>query len=563
MTQAEEREQATERVIASDKHIRVVVSGPGTGKTTTFRRALAKVGNRGLVMTFIKVLRQDLRAKLATTVRVTTFHGYCYGLLRDTGNKATLYAGLLDLVAEDLGRSGRDRSSSSQIESAFHDLDDRAGLISAAIQRMDDYRAVHFVDVVFRTLRRLEAHPEQIEALPLIVVDEYQDFSLMETRFVELLASRSPLLAAGDDDQSLYSFKRASPQHLRDLVTKGDAEQFALPFCSRCTVVIVAAVKDVIAGALAHGHLRGRLEKPFECYLPDKATDSEAHPKVIHVRLAAHDKTTNQIGTYLTQAITNIPAADIAESRRAGDEYPTVLVLGPEPWLDHAVRALKEAYPQTQDLRSERRKITPLDGYLLLADDPESKLGWRILLRVCYEREADVALTAALAAAGDVRPGTDYRNQHEPYILLVHRVLKREELTETEWLSMEAQLRMKRTEIIERLAPVAIDDEAPEVEADKGSSTAADKEPTIVCTSRIGSKGLSAGYVFVVGFVDRYFASSSVGITDDDICQFLVALSRARKECQLISADLYHGRPEHPSPLLTWISTERIEERRT
>jgi superfamily I DNA/RNA helicase len=562
MTQAQERDEATERVIASDKHIRVIVSGPGTGKTTTFRRALAKVGNRGLVLTFIKALREDLGAKLPGTVRVTTFHGYCYGLLRESGNRATLYAGLLDLVADDLARSGHDRASGRQIETAFHDLDDRAGLISAAIARMDDYQAVHFVDVVYRTLMRLEARPEQIEVLPLVVVDEYQDFSLLETRFVALLASRSPLLVAGDDDQALYSFKRASPEHLRALVKQDDAEQFALPFCSRCTQVIVNAVKDVIASAVARGRLRGRLVKPFECYLPDKGPDSEAHPKIIHVRISAHDKATNQIGAYLTQAIARIAPADIAESRRAGDEYPTVLVLGPEPWIDHAIQALKAVYPQTQDKRSERRKIMAIDGYGCLADNGDSKLGWRILLQVFHDGAADAALTAALRAGGDIRPGPEYRTRHAPFIALVQQVVHRDELTDNDWVSLETQLRLPRADILERLAPIAIPEDEPEVDPDEGPSPATATQPTIVCTTRIGSKGLSAGYVFVVGFVDGYFASSNVGINDDDVCQFLVALSRTRKECHLISTDVYHGRPEQPSPLLEWIAAERVEERR-
>jgi hypothetical protein len=42
-------------------------------------------------MTFIKALKNDLRAKLPNSVRVTTFHDFCYGQLRESGSDAELY----------------------------------------------------------------------------------------------------------------------------------------------------------------------------------------------------------------------------------------------------------------------------------------------------------------------------------------------------------------------------------------------------------------------------------------------------------------------------------------
>ena len=93
------------------------------------------------------------------------------------------------------------------------------------------------------------------------------------------------MLAAGDDDQALYtSLKHASPEFIRSAARAGAyAEVFELPYCSRCTDVIVTAVNDVIEAAVSLGLLAGRLEKTFGCYLPEKAADSEANPKIIHV----------------------------------------------------------------------------------------------------------------------------------------------------------------------------------------------------------------------------------------------------------------------------------------
>ena len=96
---------------------------------------------------------------------------------------------------------------------------------------------------------------QEIPEYPLIVVDEYQDFSELETSFIRLLSSKSPVLIAGDDDQALYSFKNADPRFIRELAQGDEYERFGLPFCSRCTEVVVGAVNDGDAPARfgAHG----------------------------------------------------------------------------------------------------------------------------------------------------------------------------------------------------------------------------------------------------------------------------------------------------------------------
>jgi hypothetical protein len=62
---------------------------------------------------------------------------------------------------------------------------------------------------VHRVLTHLADNEDAIPSYPLIVVDEYQDFSLLETSFLRLLAEKSKVLVAGDDDQALYAFKNA------------------------------------------------------------------------------------------------------------------------------------------------------------------------------------------------------------------------------------------------------------------------------------------------------------------------------------------------------------------
>ncbi len=144
----------------------------------------------------------------------------------------------------------------------------------------DYYNAVSFTDLVYRVLRHFEADPDAIPQVPLVVVDEFQDFSPLEVAFIDVSASRSSVLIAGDDDQALYSsFRFTSPAVIRDLAQGGVYELFELPYCSRCTQVVVDAVKDVLRAAVANGHLVGRLDKPFNCYLPEKQEASSTYPR--------------------------------------------------------------------------------------------------------------------------------------------------------------------------------------------------------------------------------------------------------------------------------------------
>jgi superfamily II DNA or RNA helicase len=55
------RDAATDAVVNSPHHRRVIVAGPGTGKSTTFKKALKQRGGRGLALTFLRLLADDLR----------------------------------------------------------------------------------------------------------------------------------------------------------------------------------------------------------------------------------------------------------------------------------------------------------------------------------------------------------------------------------------------------------------------------------------------------------------------------------------------------------------------
>jgi hypothetical protein len=383
-------------------------------------------------------------------------------------------------------------------------------------------------------------------------VDEYQDFSRMETEFIAVLATRNQVLIAGDDDQALYSFKHASSRYLRALAADRTYERFELPFCSRCTLVIVNAVNDVIQEAQRRGRLAGRIAKPFECYLPDKAADSGAHPRIIVANCSVERRGVPYMGRYVAAQIGRIPEADIRESHEQG--YPTVLVIGRKPFLDAVARTVSDIYPQTLVNVSTQPEVERLDGYRRLAADDQSRLGWRILAHTApFENVEDALRRVGTGGAEvvDIVPDV-YRNQHLAIVRILRRLIEREALDDADQQILERAVGLSLNQIRDRTTPEAetVDDTPNLADADAHAAAAT---PSIVCTSLVGAKGLSAGYVFVVGFVDGSIPEDPRAITDDEVCSLIVALSRTRKECHLVSCGNFGGQWFQPSTFVRWI----------
>jgi superfamily I DNA/RNA helicase len=558
---ASKRAAASEAIVNSEADKRLIVAGPGTGKTYTFKQALSKAildsgtAEKGLALTFIRNLVADLAEALSDVADVFTFHGFCKHLMHRHAVAGLqegwdYYPALIEVMAADLHLLGRKGISKDDIERCLHDLDDSDGVITDALKLGNYYNAVSHTDLVHRVLTHLTDNEDAIPSYPLVVVDEYQDFSLLETSFLQLLAEKSKVLVAGDDDQALYAFKNASSRYIRELHADDVHENFDLPYCSRCPQVIVDAVNDVIAAARANGNLEGRIDKPFMCYLPDKHGVSEAHPKIIYAQCTVQSKKAPYPGKYIAERIAATPAEDIRESKEGG--YPTVLVIGDRPFGPAVYEVVKEQFPQAEMKKAPASLMTPLDGYRRLAADAGSRLGWRIIT-LCFELNGDDAVREALEADDDLAPRLPemYREQHLDVAELVRRLRDGEILTSEQKSQLEAATGVGMAEIRESLAVVE-EDEDPLPE-DEDSEEPTEDSPTIWFTSLIASKGLSASHVFIVGFNNGFFPRDAIGITDDEVCKLLVALSRTRVECHLVSCGRFGEGWVEESAFADWI----------
>jgi DNA helicase-2/ATP-dependent DNA helicase PcrA len=99
-----------------------------------------------------------------------------------------------------------------------------------------------------------------------LIVDEFQDLNPMDLRFVDALISAGVrVFVAGDDDQSLYSFRFASPAGIQgfDTAYPGSGDH-ALEACFRCTPVVLNAALNLIASNAAPGRIPKTLRSLYE-----------------------------------------------------------------------------------------------------------------------------------------------------------------------------------------------------------------------------------------------------------------------------------------------------------
>jgi superfamily I DNA/RNA helicase len=185
MTEDEaELKAAIEAVLNSPSRKKLVIAGPGTGKTTLFRQMLELASGqpeRRIVLTFINNLKDDLKKDLDGLAEVFTLHSYCLGLLyKDAMFRGPLSPsfrccpGLASLIAQDWEII--EGSEAPQFVGEMRNLTE-GNHIDFYLARGEYYDAVDFDDAVYRTYVRLTSSSALPENYDLVLIDEYQDFN--------------------------------------------------------------------------------------------------------------------------------------------------------------------------------------------------------------------------------------------------------------------------------------------------------------------------------------------------------------------------------------------------
>jgi superfamily I DNA/RNA helicase/RecB family exonuclease len=269
-------------VVDHDTGPLLVLAGPGTGKTTTLVESVAARVARGgdpariLVLTFSRKAAVELRDRMAQRMgaarapQATTFHSYCYALVRAHQDAdlfveplrllsgpeqdvavRELLAGQLDLqrlglahvrwpdelraclttrgfadeVRAVLARSrelglGPDALDAFAARIGRPDWRAAAAFLAEYLDVLDLQGVLDYAELVHRAVllaRRPEVAGPLAAQYDAVFVDEYQDTDPAQVRLLHALAGGGrTLVAFGDPDQSIYAFRGADVNGILD-----------------------------------------------------------------------------------------------------------------------------------------------------------------------------------------------------------------------------------------------------------------------------------------------------------------------------------------------------------
>jgi DNA helicase-2/ATP-dependent DNA helicase PcrA len=276
-----------------------VLAGPGTGKSATvvalLTRLLAEDDPPQIrLLTFTRAATAELADKIeehpdAAVERPSTIHSFAISALLRNPGAADFESPLriadeweMDcIVHADLARLAGTTPSvvkrqlipemAANWESLERHEDPRVDehLRNRFLGAWDEHRRVYGYTLLAELpdlLRRaLESH-DDLEGLDyeLMVVDEYQDLNACDLRVLQLLAERGmAVLGVGDDEQSIYGFRRAAPEGiLRFLDDYPGAADYVLSVSHRCGSDIIAWARHVIESDPRRAAGRPRLQAP-------------------------------------------------------------------------------------------------------------------------------------------------------------------------------------------------------------------------------------------------------------------------------------------------------------
>lgn len=195
------------------------------------------------------------------------------------------------------------------------------------------------------------------------------------------------------------------------------------------------------------------------------------------------------------------------------------MIVGSKQYLRQVEEHVTKAGRTIEGRSGHEPALTPERGLELLKKNPESNLGWRIILEV---RKRGLAI-AAVRDAGIKRP------LHE----VIPEQFKKGILDEVEKFSLPKDKKVEEEKPVKGL--------------------------TVKLASFEGAKGLSAQHVFLVGLHNGDLPHDGHNIQDIEICKFLVGLTRTKKRCSFLWTKCFGDQWKEPSIFLNWVSDRRYE----
>jgi DNA helicase-2/ATP-dependent DNA helicase PcrA len=291
--------KAVQDAAASDPSPQVrLIAGPGTGKSKTIEERVCWLLNEGVdpatiaAVSFTRASAQDLSLRVNAAcaasghdaqIAVSTLHSLALRVLKQGGFLEAFPVDPLVLDGWELehifdaefskqaGIPGKTRprfiredfeafwstgehrvpDSQSPPKPPITDVE-RGAFRGFHTPRTLLYACVLPGELVQRCVQRIAAgtlNPAELLNIEHLIVDEFQDLNPMDLGLVDALANKGvTVFVAGDDDQSLYSFRYAAPKGIRRFTdTYPEAGSHSLRHCFRSTPAVLSAAESLIS----------------------------------------------------------------------------------------------------------------------------------------------------------------------------------------------------------------------------------------------------------------------------------------------------------------------------
>lgn len=549
----------------------LIVSGPGTGKSYLFLNRIkhwyrqepqAKV----FVTSFVRKLVADLQSDIDGSeqlsgeqkgnITVSTLHKFARSIVEQNHGteewrfqshfriigqfwKDIVWSDVLAFYPTIEGDYSWKKFEKQLHNVDFDESDEWQNLKEVYFKLCQFYNAAGFADLILRATNVL-AESDQSNEGSYFIVDEYQDFNFAEDALIRKLVNEpSGLLIVGDDDQVLYeNLKSGKPTLIRDLYQNNNYANGMLPFCSRSSFHIIKSTEYFI-----------QQHQETECiekiYLPIKTIDD--NPKVQIIACATAPTAVDYIEKFI---VDNEEAIDERKNKLAtGEEKDAfLLILTPDKkvrfFINRRFNGKKKIDELIARYQAENRYFSEdyykVLTYYSLANNPENNFTFR---KVLYYENVTEARTHELIEgamrnsqnfydldAEETESAIQRCNEIKTIIEAADQTISQKIESIAQHILIADQERLKedmgrksinQEEVVEIEHQEEEEAELEEIEVKKMGA--------VELVTTVGSKGLSADHVIIIGFdnVNMNWVTKNA---------FYVAMTRARKSLHILTA---------------------------
>lgn len=561
----------------------LIVSGPGTGKSYIFKKRIihwldlddsAEILAVSFVRKLVADLENDIKGEDDLSdqhkgqVDVSTLHKYARSIVEQNHGVSRLrFEPFLKIMVEvwlpivwkDVLLLAEETDevtfSIKEFNKQLHDFSLNTSQGWRHIQRTyfklsKFYNAVGFADLINYAEKALEENPQLVRH-QYFIVDEFQDFNTAEEKFIKRLTETSTgILTVGDDDQVLYEeLKSGKASLIRDLYQNEEFANAMLPFCGRSSFHIVNTAQSFIKQSADPDCIE-------KIYLPLSTT---AHnEKVQIIGCATPTTAVDYIKKFIDEHAAEIEERKI-KLEEGQSKDPFLLILSPTKKFTffRSSNADKTLMGIVENYKGKNAKFSEdyykVLTYFSLSNHPTNNFTFR---KVLYFENTDFDVVNELIKECLISDKKFYELTNQDLInetlnkcQKVKDILNssRSLMEKTDLLSNEIVIENKdelkrdleRNSIDENqivLVEHQEDEDAEQAELDIKPMSA------VELLTIVGSKGLSADHVMIIGFDD-------VNMVRIKKNAFYVAMTRARKSLHLITS-LGAGGSQRPHDFL-------------